>query len=326
MSNTPPPVPTPRDGTPADVVVGRCANCGTPGSGKYCGSCGQRLDVHLHSVGHFVAEAAEVLTHSDSSLWKTLWPLLARPGELTREFIAGRRARYLQPFRLYLVASVLLLLATTLGDGHGGGKAELPASAAPAAASPSAPASVEADNAGDRVVIDPSGNVLDVKPGDCTHVTTDAPWMRPFIPALKGACRSIVADNGRELVHSLLRNAGRAMFVFLPLLAAFMKLLYWRPKRWYLEHLLLLHNHAFIYLFFALLVLVTHPLPAGWIASLLATAAVLYSLRYLYKSMRNYYGQGRALTLLKFAVLGFAYCVAGFVTFMLTAFVTAVTL
>jgi hypothetical protein len=48
--------------------------------------------------------------------------------------------------------------------------------------------------------------------------------------------------------------------------------------------------------------------------------------RYLYKSMRNYYGQSRWLTLAKFTVLGAAYCVAGFVTFMLTAFLTAVTL
>jgi len=115
--------------------------------------------------------------------------------------------------------------------------------------------------------------------------------------------------------------------VFLPLLAAIMKLLYWRPRRYYLEHLLLLlHNHAFIYLFFALFLLVAHVLPDGWFASLLGTAAVLYSLRYLYKSMRNYYGQGRALTLAKFTVLGAAYCVAGFVTAMLTAFITAVTL
>jgi Protein of unknown function (DUF3667) len=89
-----------------------CANCGTPGSGRYCGSCGQRLDVHLHSLGHFTSEAAEVLTHSDSSLWATLLPLLRRPGWLTREFVAGRRARYLHPFRLYLVASLLAWLAS----------------------------------------------------------------------------------------------------------------------------------------------------------------------------------------------------------------------
>ena len=107
MSNTLP--------TPATI---RCANCDSPGAGRYCGHCGQRLDVHLHSVGHFMGEAAEVLTHSDSSLWNTLWPLLTRPGELTREFIAGRRARHLQPFRLYLVASVLFLTVANLTGPH----------------------------------------------------------------------------------------------------------------------------------------------------------------------------------------------------------------
>ena len=47
----------------------------------------------------------------------------------------------------------------------------------------------------------------------------------------------------------MVHNLGRAMFVFLPLMAALMKLLYWRPRRYYLEHLvLLLHNHACVFL------------------------------------------------------------------------------
>ena len=322
---------------PAPAPI-RCANCGTPGSDRYCGHCGQRLDVHLHSVGHFVGEAAEVLTHSDSSLWSTLWPLLVRPGELTREFFAGRRARYLQPFRLYLVASVLLVAVNSLPGGHDFSRPaarQAPAAApgharAPvvAAAPTPAPAHVgarEADSA--DAAAGAAGNELELKAGDCSNVTSDARWMQRFIPTLAATCRSIVADNGRELGRALMHNAARAMFVFLPLLAGFMKLLYWRPRRYYLDHLLLLlHNHAFIYLLFATYGLARHWLYADWIESLLGLAVGIYCMRYLYKSMRLYYGQGRALTLAKYVVLGGAYCVAGLVTLMLTAFVTAVTL
>ncbi len=88
-----------------------CMNCGTPLAGSHCHVCGQRHDPHLHSLWHFLREATENLTHADSRLWRTLWALVAKPGLLTREFIDGRRARYLPPFRLYLVISVAFFIA-----------------------------------------------------------------------------------------------------------------------------------------------------------------------------------------------------------------------
>ena len=98
----------------------RCANCGVALAGLYCHACGQRHEPHIHSIGHFLAEAAESVTHADSRLWRTLLPLLFRPGFLTVEFFAGRRARYLPPIRLYLVLSVaLFLVAGALPDGDG---------------------------------------------------------------------------------------------------------------------------------------------------------------------------------------------------------------
>src|SRR3954453_15254567 len=87
-----------------------CANCGAALSGRYCSSCGQRAESAAHSVGHFLHEAIEAFTHADSRLWRTLVPLLRRPGFLTREYFAGRRARYLPPLRLYLIMSVLFFV------------------------------------------------------------------------------------------------------------------------------------------------------------------------------------------------------------------------
>src|SRR6188474_2233963 len=87
-----------------------CANCQAPLRGQYCSACGQRHEPHIHSVAEFASEALEGLTHADSRLWRTLWSLVSKPGFLTREFIEGRRMRYLPPFRLYLVLSVMLFL------------------------------------------------------------------------------------------------------------------------------------------------------------------------------------------------------------------------
>ena len=87
-----------------------CENCGAVVPFVYCGVCGQRREPPVYSLWHFVHVALEDLTHADSRLWGTLAALLFKPGSLTREFLAGRRARYLPPVRLYLVLSVVFFL------------------------------------------------------------------------------------------------------------------------------------------------------------------------------------------------------------------------
>ena len=85
--------------------------------------------------------------------------------------------------------------------------------------------------------------------------------------AVHAFCKRSAEDRGRALGDAVVHNIPRAMFVFLPLLALFMKLLYWRPKRYYVEHLLfLVHNHAFVFL--ALTILVLRSSSSRWSASI----------------------------------------------------------
>ncbi len=87
-----------------------CLNCGTRLRGQYCGNCGQRARSRLISLWQLTQEAFGDLFELDSRLWRTLGPLLARPGQLTRDYLEGRRARYMPPFRTYLVLSVLFFV------------------------------------------------------------------------------------------------------------------------------------------------------------------------------------------------------------------------
>jgi Protein of unknown function (DUF3667) len=276
-------------------VIQACANCATPSTGNYCSHCGQRLDTHIHSVWHFLGEATEVLTHADSRVWNTLLPLLTRPGFLTREFFAGHRARYLQPFRLYVILSVLfLLLASWLNN--------------------SAPA------------VNIEAGAIDVS--KCSSkVQTDVPgasWLRPRLIV---ACQKILTKGGRELGQSVVHNLGRAMFIFLPLLAGFMKLLYWRPRRYYLEHLLLLlHNHAFVFLWLSVWLLATHWLRSPGLESVFSLAMGAYLTRYLYRSMKLVYAQLGSFTFLKFTSLLLLYLVCGLIMLLATTLFSAVTL
>jgi hypothetical protein len=87
-----------------------CLNCGTRLRGQYCGSCGQRSRSRLISIWQLLREAFGDLFELDSRLWRTVVPLLIRPGKLTRDYLEGRRARYMPPFRTYLVLSVIFFL------------------------------------------------------------------------------------------------------------------------------------------------------------------------------------------------------------------------
>jgi hypothetical protein len=119
---------------------------------------------------------------------------------------------------------------------------------------------------------------------------------------------------------------GRAMFLLLPVLAGFMKLLYWRPQRSYVTHLLLLiHNHAFVFLVMALVLALVHwihPSSTGFAALVLAA----YLIYYLYESMRRVYGESWWRTLLKFTTLSLGYLACAACTLLLAGLYSAETL
>jgi len=87
-----------------------CLNCGSTLSGQYCGNCGQRAATRLISIWQLLREAFGDLLELDSRLWRTLIPLTIRPGKLTRDYLEGRRARFMPPFRTYLVLSIIFFL------------------------------------------------------------------------------------------------------------------------------------------------------------------------------------------------------------------------
>jgi hypothetical protein len=84
-----------------------CANCGARLTGPYCAACGQKARPPSPTVRDFTHELAEELFSYDGKIYRSVWLLFARPGFLTREAFADRRASYFSPLRLYLVFSVL---------------------------------------------------------------------------------------------------------------------------------------------------------------------------------------------------------------------------
>jgi hypothetical protein len=88
---------------PGKPVEGACANCGAKVDGRYCPQCGQAAYAH-RSLVHMVGEFLHSLFHFDTKVWRTLPMVILRPGTLTRDYVYGKRARYLSPLALFLLA------------------------------------------------------------------------------------------------------------------------------------------------------------------------------------------------------------------------------
>ena len=84
-----------------------CANCDAALSGNFCANCGQQAHVH-RSLAHVGEEFLHGITHFDGKAWQTLPMLVFRPGKLTRDYIMGRRARYIAPVPLFLLVVFLM--------------------------------------------------------------------------------------------------------------------------------------------------------------------------------------------------------------------------
>ena len=87
-----------------------CLNCGHHVEFHYCSSCGQPNLELREPFWHFVGHSIAHYFHFESKFWQTLVPLLTKPGQLTLDYLAGKRARYIHPVSLYIFISIVYFL------------------------------------------------------------------------------------------------------------------------------------------------------------------------------------------------------------------------
>ena len=92
-----------------------CLNCGAELAGAYCHACGQRAHVH-RTLMAFWHDLAHGVLHLDGKIWRTLPMLVWRPGELTRRYVDGERARFVSPMALFLFSVFLMFAVFSLVD------------------------------------------------------------------------------------------------------------------------------------------------------------------------------------------------------------------
>lgn len=105
-------------GSDGHFTEGACLNCGTPLHGAHCHACGQRAHVH-RTLGAFFHDLLHGVLHFEGKTWRTIPLLVWQPGRLTREYIDGKRARYVSPIALFLF---VVFLSFALFNALGGGE------------------------------------------------------------------------------------------------------------------------------------------------------------------------------------------------------------
>ncbi len=91
-----------------------CANCDNllKPQQSFCEKCGQQVDIHRISFGHVIHEGIHFLTHADKGIFFLLKQLAIRPGHVAREYIEGKRKKYMPPVSFFLIMVGLFVLAT----------------------------------------------------------------------------------------------------------------------------------------------------------------------------------------------------------------------
>ncbi len=269
-----------------------CLNCKTRLRGQYCGNCGQRSRSRLISIWQLLREAFGDLFELDSRLWRTLVPLLIRPGQLTKDYLEGRRARYMPPFRSYLVLSVVFFVVAFFDPQNGLSLLFEPEPAAQQVAEPEEDAAAAAKAREEemelarkkleelaltgKVPVGIAAEIIDDDDefeirlggddsesgffGDCAkaRISDDEEvpeWVKKRFSdeRLRQICERNNARGNKNFADAILDNIPIALIVLLPAMALVLKLLYPLSRRYFVEHLLFfVHFHAF---FFFILIL-----------------------------------------------------------------------
>lgn len=224
-----------------------CLNCESPlrDDDRYCAHCGQKRLPSKLPLGELLREVASETFELDGRVFRTLVPFLFRPGFLTREFNRGRRASYTSPFRLFLAATLLWLLAGFVVEQR---------------------TDFDAKVGDEDIVRVDTGPVVEGSQDKFSRWLVERGAAFEELPEAEQAHQATVAST---------EALPKATLAMVPVFALLLTLLFVRKDRYYVEHLVFaLHVHAFAFVVAAIAVLI--PVEAVRAIAALAVLAYVY--------------------------------------------------
>jgi hypothetical protein len=316
----------PKTGEAADghTHESACLNCGTELIGAHCHQCGQHAHVH-RTLGAFMHDLVHGVLHLEGKTWRTL-PLLAwKPGELTRRYIAGERARFVSPMALFLF-SVFLMFAvfqiagigppTDFGSGTAIQQDDPATQRKELADLKDARASMGSGNPAAPILDRQIANLRErlrgnarPEPGDTVVLARNESGTSRITSRYTGYAFFDHAiekwkQNPGLMAYKLQSNSYKFSWLLIPLSVPFVWLLFaWRRKFGVYDHAVFVtYSLGFMTLFYVVLVLLGG---IGVGTATLATLGAIVPLIHIYKQIKGAYGLSRFSALWRTLMLSF---------------------
>ncbi|MGZ4049723.1 MAG: DUF3667 domain-containing protein [Bacteroidia bacterium] len=316
-----------------------CLNCGTTVIGKYCHICGQENIEPKESVWHLISHFFNDITHFDGKFFTSMRDLIVKPGFLSKQYMIGRRASYLNPIRMYLFTSFIFFLIffylfkideNTINIGINGKNIEAIDS------TELKELSAQVNN-GQPLTKEELKEKFDTS--GITFMNANYKSKEEYDSLLRSGKKKdnwleriltykIIELNQKyrnnkslaitNIVEKIQHSFPQMLFVLLPIFALLLKILYVRHKNFYYTDHAIFTIHFYIFIFFVMLLIfglikVEGMSGSNWI-SYLNLGFILGIFFYLYKAMRNFYKQRRGKTILKYILLLISFtCLFAFV-------------
>lgn len=285
-----------------------CLNCGAEVKGKYCSDCGQLNRVPQMKLVDLMHDAIHATLHFDGSFFNTIKLLARYPGELTKEYLAGRRSRYLPPIQLYLFTSaIFFFFLNTFFIENNSSDISLTLSSQ--------------KNSKDSIAFDLGNNSLryssiesyEKKQQELTSEKRDGKISQYFTKQeirLNKKFRENPKKAFFELIDNFIHSFSSLFFISMPLIALWLNLIFYQKKSInFVGHFIFIaHNYIFAYIaiFIQLTLDKLGSIKGLGLLSSLSPLIFIWIFYYGYKSTKSFYGltRGKSLIYFSFALFG----------------------
>ena len=295
-----------------------CLNCNQAlAEENYCPNCGQLNNAAKPTAGQLFYEALENLFAFDSKFYLSIWPLLRWPGQLSLDVVAGQRAKFLPPIRLFLLITIIMLALYSLSERIGrswndiehlkkneetifvtnadstNGNTDLELTFS------DYEAGNKLDKMYDFVVIHPEVNVAD---GLKKLELPNTFWNRFFYSSFL----KLTIMKATDFKNYIFSNFVLILLLFIPVVALLLKILYFYKKEYYyVDHLIFsLHTQTAFFVFVILEII------CSWFLNEWSYLIVFLGFPiYLLLAMKRFYKQKKRYTFLNFLILNTAFVV-----------------
>ena len=296
-----------------------CLNCNTKltEDSNYCQNCGQLNNVKKETAIGLLRELIGDFLHLDSKVMGSILPLVFRPGYVTKEYLSGKRARFLHPVRLFISLTIVMLITASLTSNKDNNLTNVvdvknDSSEVVSAENDSSNLTIEFSNV--KVPYDEIKKLI--KAGvtdqdmllDTFHI--EKKWMNRFAMAQVVKTGKMGWENIKDYIS---HKMTWILFLLMPVFSGILWLIYSRRKIWFVDHLIFsFHQHAATFL------LVTLMYIFALFSEMLSDIVQFMIPLHFVIAQKTVYSQSWIKTIVKSIMIGILYAIIGFIFVLAT--------